>query len=427
VSGDTQTVDEAWGPAVSGRGRRRGPWRWVLVALLVLVVLVLLAVLWVTSRIPTVQVDGLAAPGRPMHVLVVGSDSRDGLSDEDRAQLGTGTAEGDRTDTIFVLSIRGGEAAMLAFPRDLWVERCDGSTGRINVAEAIGGPSCLVETVRDLSGLNVQHYVRVTFGGFVDVVDAVGGVELCLDEPISDRDAHIDLPAGCQVLGGTDALGFVRVRKIDDDLQRIQRQQTFLQALAREVAAPSTLFNPFRAIPLGNEVGGAVATDQGMGPISLARLAWGGRGLATGNVAAHTVPATPDRTSGGADILRVSPAEAEALFASFRDGSVFDEGGDGSTAPPQATPADVTVRVLNGTAVSGLAGRVGAQLEERGYTVAGVGNTDPRARTTVHYPDGQRPEAELVARELPDGADVEESGDVDEVTLLLGQDAGDAG
>jgi LCP family protein required for cell wall assembly len=131
------------------------------------------------------------------------------------------------------MTIQGGRTALLAFPRDLLVTRCDGSTGRINVAEAIGGPSCLVQTVRELSGIDVQHYLRVTFGGFVDVVDAVGGVELCLEEPIDDRDAGIDLPAGCQVLEGPDALGYVRVRKIDDDLGRIQRQQRFLQALAR--------------------------------------------------------------------------------------------------------------------------------------------------------------------------------------------------
>jgi LCP family protein required for cell wall assembly len=228
-------VDEGWGPPVRGRGRRRRRGlRWLLVTLLVVVlVALLLLVLWVSSRIPTIDVGELAGPTRPMHVLVVGSDSRDELTDEQRRELSTGSAEGDRTDTIFVLSVQGTRAAMLAFPRDLWVTRCDGSAGRINVAEDIGGATCLVRTVRDVSGLDVQHYVRVTFGGFVDIVDAVGGVELCLEDPINDRDAGIDLPAGCQVLEGPDALGYVRVRKIDDDLGRIQRQQTFLQALAR--------------------------------------------------------------------------------------------------------------------------------------------------------------------------------------------------
>jgi LCP family protein required for cell wall assembly len=164
---------------------------------------------------------------------------------------------------------------MLAFPRDLWVERCDGSGGRINAAEVIGGPSCLVRTVQDLSGIEVHHYLRVTFGGFVDLVDAVGGVELCLEEPIQDADAAIDLPAGCQRLDGTDALGFVRVRKIDDDFQRIQRQQRFVQALAREVATPSTLLNPVRLVGLTQEAGDTLAIDESAGVRSLGRI--GGR------------------------------------------------------------------------------------------------------------------------------------------------------
>jgi LCP family protein required for cell wall assembly len=410
-------VDEGWGPRVHGRTRRRRPVRWIVIVLVLLLLAVALLMLWVSSRIPTIEVDDLASPSRPMHVLVVGSDSREELTDEQRRALSTGRAEGDRTDTIFLLTVRGTDAAMLAFPRDLWVTRCDGSQGRINVAEDIGGASCLVRTVRDLSGIDVQHYLRVTFGGFVDIVDAVDGVELCLEDPISDRDAGIDLPAGCQVLAGPDALGYVRVRKIDDDLGRIQRQQRFLQALAQEVAAPSTVLNPFRAVPLANEVGGALATDTGMGPIPLARLGLGLRSLAAGDAAAYTVPGDPDRTSGGADVLRLRETEAEALFARFRDGSILQEGA------PELEPQDVQVRVLNGAGVGGLAGRVGDHLEGRGYEVVEIGNTDERDRTVIQFPPGGRPGAELVARDLPGGAELQETAEVTRVTLLLGRDS----
>jgi LCP family protein required for cell wall assembly len=416
-------VDESWGPAVSGRGRRRGRGvlRWLAIALAIVLVTVVLLVLWVSLSIPTIEVENLASSSRPMHVLVVGSDSREELTDEQRRELSTGSAEGERTDTIFIMTIQGSRVAMLAFPRDLWVTRCDGSNGRINVAEDIGGASCLVRTVRDVSGIDVQHYLRVTFGGFVDIVDAVGGVELCLEDPISDRDAGIDLPAGCQVLEGPDALGYVRVRKIDDDLGRIQRQQRFIQALARRAAAPSTVLNPFRSVPMVNEIGGAIATDQGMGPVSLVRFGLGARGLAGGNAIAHTVPATPDRTSGGADILRLREAEAEALFASFRDGSVLRDGA------PELAPQDVRVRVLNGAGIGGLAGRVGDLLEGRGYDVVEIGNADLQDRTTVRYPPGSRPAAELVAGDVPGGAALEETTDVTTVTLLLGRDAGGLG
>jgi LCP family protein required for cell wall assembly len=414
-------VDEGWGPQVRGRGRRRPVLRWLLIALLAVVLLLLVAVLWVSSRIPTIDVQGLAGPSRPLHVLVVGSDSREELTEEQRRELSTGSAEGDRTDTIFVLSIQGTSAAMLAFPRDLWVTRCDGSSGRINVAEDLGGASCLVQTVRDVSGLPIQHYVRVTFGGFVDIVDAVGGVELCLDEAISDRDAGIDLPAGCQVLEGPDALGYVRVRKIDDDFGRIERQQRFLQALAREMAAPSTLLNPLRSVPMVNEIGGAVATDQRMGPISLARLGLGFRSLAGGDAPAFTVPAVPARTAGGADVLRMDEAAAEAVFASFRDGSALRR------SPAELAPEDVQVRVLNGADISGLAGRVGEHLRGRGFDVVEVGNAEPTERTTIRHPAGQREAAELVAAQLPGGAELTEDTEVAVVTLVLGRDAGGAG
>jgi LCP family protein required for cell wall assembly len=275
---------DGWGPTVSGRGRRRRrPFRALVVVLLIALLAVVALGLWASSSIPRQEVEGLASSGRPMHVLVTGNDSRADLSREEQNELTVGRDEGGlRTDTMFVMSIQGSRVAILAFPRDLWVTRCDGSTGRLNVAEEIGGPSCLVTTIRELSGIPIHHHLTVSFGGFRDVVDAVDGVEICLDEPISDRDAGIDLPAGCQTLDGTDALGFVRVRKIDDDLQRIQRQQTFLRALAGEIAAPSTLFNPVRIISLSNEVGGALTADSRLGPIGLARLALGARGLAGG-------------------------------------------------------------------------------------------------------------------------------------------------
>jgi LCP family protein required for cell wall assembly len=331
-------ADQEWGPTVRGRARRRRPLRLVALLLVAVLLLAVGSAAWLAWRIPRTEVTDLAASGTPMHVLVVGSDSREDLTPEQRRELTTGATPGDRADTIFVMSVRGSEVALLAFPRDLWVPRCDGSVGRINAAEDIDGPGCLVRTVRDLSGIDVQHYVRVTFGGFVDIVDAVGGVELCLEEAISDRDAGIDLPAGCQRLDGPDALGYVRVRKIDDDFGRIERQQRFLKALANEIASPQTLLNPVRWVTVSTQAGDAVLVDRGMGIVPLARLGLGARGLAGGDAVTHAVPASPHTTGGGAQVLRIREAEAEALFSRFRDGSIFDE-----IAPtPDATGSGAT-------------------------------------------------------------------------------------
>lgn len=412
---------ESWGPTVRGRSRRRiRPLRVLLLALVIGLVVLLVFGWWANSRIPRVPVDGLASGGSPLHVLVVGSDSRADLSPEERRELTTGSAEGERTDTIFLMTIRGSDVALLAFPRDLWVERCDGSTGRINVAQQLGGPSCLVQTVRDLSGIPIAHYVSVGFGGFRDIVDAVGGVEICLQEPIADRDAGIDLPEGCQTLQGNDALGFVRVRKIDDDLMRIQRQQTFLRSLASEIASPTTLLNPTRIVPLVDGVGGALVADEGLGPIGLARVAWGLRGLAGGTAVTETVPSTRG-FAGEADVQYLDEAAAIPLFSAFRDGSILD----GERA--QRDRSEVTVRVLNGAGVPGLAGRVAEILEGRGYVVGEVGNADARDRTVIQHPPDARADAELVASDIPQEVALEETSEVTAVTVVLGRDAGSIG
>jgi LCP family protein required for cell wall assembly len=276
--------------------------------------------------LPREEVTGLAAGGRPLHVLITGSDSREGLSAQERIELTTGSASGERADTILLLTIDGTNAGLLSFPRDLSVTRCDGSVGRINGALAIGGPGCLVETVRALSGIPVHHHVSVTFGGFRDVVDAVGGVELCLDGPLRDRSAGIDLPAGCQVLDGKDALGFVRVRKIDSDFARVERQQRFLRALAGELVSPRLLVQPWRLVPAVIGVTRAVTVDERLDPLDLARIAIGLRAVATGDAVTATVPADGFRSSSGASLLRVRQMEASGLFAGFADGSLLRSG-----------------------------------------------------------------------------------------------------
>jgi LCP family protein required for cell wall assembly len=320
--------------------RRRGLLRTALTLLLVMLLLGMLMsfglLAYASSKIERVPVEGLQSAGATMNVLVVGSDSREGLTEEEVFAMGTGFVDGKRTDTIFVLSVRGQRAAMLSFPRDLFVTRCDGTQGRINSAfAAADGASCLTQTVSQVSGLPITHYMELNFLSFVNIVNALGGVEVDLEAPIRDVAAGIDLPAGPQELDGPTALGFVRARSIDDDLGRIGRQQYFLQQLARSAASPTTVLNPLRLVSTTGAVGDSLIADEGFGPIDMLRLGIGGGGLARGGLPTFTVPATP-ASIGGAAVLVPVEGEAAALFASFRDGSVFDVRPE--EVPPEEVP-----------------------------------------------------------------------------------------
>jgi LCP family protein required for cell wall assembly len=418
MSVDQQAPEhDAWGPTARGGGRRGGrrPGRTALLTILLVLLAFLLyvagAAFYANARISRAPVDDLSPALRtPVHVLVVGSDSMEGLTPEQRRELSVGS-EGLRADTLFILTIGVRGSAMLAIPRDLQVTRCDGSTGRINAAIGIGGPDCLVETVADLSGIPLSHYIELNFLGFVNIVDAVGGVEVCLEEPIADDDAGIDLPAGCQVLEGPDALGYVRVRKIDDDLQRIQRQQQFMNGLASELMSPGFVLNPARLYGTAGEIGAALTADERLGPFDLSRFGLGVVHMATGRTEAYTLPTTPSGNE-----LVLEEAGARALFDDFRDGSILRAGGE-----EPVSRDEVELAVLNGTEVGGLAGRTAEGLEAEGYTVSSVGNAEPVERTTVLHPPGEEAAARLVARDLG-GVSLAEDDSVQIVTVVVGPD-----
>ncbi len=370
-----------------------------------------------TSAMRRVDVEGLARAGGRMNVLVVGSDSRDGLSDEQLQQLGTEAVEGRRTDSIFLLSARGGSAAMLSFPRDLFVQRCDGTQGRINGAYSQGGPSCLVQTVSEVSGIPVTHYLEIDFAGFIGLVDAVGGVQVFLEAPLVDVPAGVDLPAGCSRLDGRQAIGFVRARGDGGDLGRIARQQRFLKELVEEVASLRTLVDVPRLFAVARSAGAAVTADRGFGPFDLLRLARAGRGLAGGGLATYTVASTPQEI-GGAAVL-VPTDGAGAVFSRFADGSILD-------VPPQPEvgpqPADVEVDVLNAAGVAGLAGRGRDLLLERGFRVGQVENAPSRPATVVLHAPGFEAQALLVASQLDGvGTQLSDAGGP-RLALVIGQD-----
>lgn len=215
-------------------------------------------------------------------VLVAASDDRSVLTPEEQQQYGTGSHEdGGRTEVNMLLRLDPTEqrADVLSLPRDSLVERCDGSLGRLNAAfrigerEGIGGPSCLMRTVRDWTGIRPDHFVLVDFRGFVDLVDAVGGVEMWMEAPIYDERANLDVERGCQPFDGPRALAFARARSIDNDFGRIARQQRLLLELRDEVVSARTATSPQRLLDLVDAASGSLQVDSGLSLRRMQQLA----------------------------------------------------------------------------------------------------------------------------------------------------------
>ena len=224
--------------------------------------------------------------------LLVGSDSRRGLTAEQQRDLATGGDVGDgRTDTILLIHVpalgSSTRPTAVSIPRDSYVPIPGHGKDKINAAFAMGGAPLLTQTVEQATGLRLDHYAEIGFGGFAGLVDALGGVTLCLPAPISDPLAGIDLPAGCQTLDGRNALGYVRTRDTPRaDLDRMANQRQFMSALLQRAASPAVWLNPWRWYSVPHAAVDALTVDEGDHVWDLARLGW----AMHGSIATITVP-----------------------------------------------------------------------------------------------------------------------------------------
>lgn len=235
--------------------------------------------LWAWSTLTTVDADpaGQRPEGQPgATYLLVGSDSRKGLSREERKELRTGADSGGRgrTDTILLLHTGSGPSLLLSIPRDSLVPIEGYGTTKINAAYAFGGPELLVQTIEQNTGVEIDDYVEIGFGGLVKVVDAVGGIEICPKTKVNDAKAGLDIDKGCQEADGPTALGYSRSRKAaTGDIQRGQNQREVLGGIAQEIKSPWTFINPVRYFRVNSGAASSVQVGEGMGPIALARFA----------------------------------------------------------------------------------------------------------------------------------------------------------
>lgn len=310
-------------PAQPPRPRRRRG-RTVAAVLVVLLVLVLawpvgLAV-WANGRLERVEATS-GAEGTPgTTYLLAGSDSREEGMVHD-------ATEGARTDTIMLLHVpASGPAALLSLPRDSFVEIPGHGPGKLNSAFTLGGAPLLVSTVEGATGLTVDHYVEIGFAGVASVVDAVGGVELCLDYDVDDEKSKLVWTAGCHTTNGTVALAFARMRYSDPegDIGRGARQQQLIQAVTKEAADPGILWRPTEQVALVRAGTDALTVSEGTSIVDLGKLALGFR-AATGPEGVRGTPwiADPDYRPGGVGSTVLLDEEANAqLFADLIAGTL---------------------------------------------------------------------------------------------------------
>ena len=265
-------------PAASGRKRRRFRVRYVFLVLLVW--LAYLVIVPVMAWRDVEKVEWEPEGDRPddqsgTTYLLVGSDSRAGLSKEERKELSTGNAGGGRTDTIMLLHTGAGPNLLLSIPRDSIVDIPDHGTTKINAAYAFGGAQLLVQTIEQNTGIRIDDYVEIGMGGVAGLVDAAGGIEVCPKENMKDKLAGLNIKKGCQEVDGATALAYARSRHASatGDIDRVRRQREVVAAVGSKVLSPWSVLNPVRYWKLNREIPDFFAFGDGMGPIRSAMWA----------------------------------------------------------------------------------------------------------------------------------------------------------
>lgn len=314
---------DGYGPPPPRRPRkRRRVGRTIGIVFLVLLVALAGGWFWLDTSIN--RVEALADyPGRPAAAagnnwLIVGSDSREGLTAEEKAKLVTGDTGGKRTDTMLVAHLPDNDTppTLLSLPRDSNVEVPGHGVNKINAAFSLGGPKLLVQTIEQATGLRIDHYAEISFGGFANIVDAIGGVEMNIEQEMRDTKTGATIKAGQQELDGAQALAFVRMRYSSatprSDLDRVVNQRKFIGALASEIASPGTLLNPFNVFPLLAEVPDALTIDEGDHLHHMVGLGFAMGGISDGGTVTTTVPVTSSSAN------QWDEAKSEQLFEALR-------------------------------------------------------------------------------------------------------------
>ena len=365
-----------------------------------------------------------------LNILVVGSDSRAGLTRQQQNALHVGTDAGQRSDTMILLHIPrgGGKAVLISLPRDSYVmipAHRDASgrliaarMNKLNAAYSLGGPALTIATVEANTHVRIDHYVEVNFIGFVKIVNALGGVTVCTTTTINDPvrwnpsthgyvGSGLYLPPGKSHINGAKALAYVRAREFDPsaDLGRIKRQQKFMASLMQEATSAGTLLNPIKLYDFLSAVTGSITTDKSFGVSQIRRLAGKLKSMSPAHVQLLTVPhkAGSFNTPVG-NVVEWDPVVATQLFRDITLDRPIDAADSGAASKVTIPPSSVGLQVLNATSTAGLAHDVANQLATLGFAIRGTGNApagSSATATVVRYGPGRTDSAQTVAAAVP--------------------------
>jgi LCP family protein required for cell wall assembly len=379
--------------------------------------------------------------GQEMNLLLVGMDSRTGLTAEQQEEFSTGDPDGVlNTDSMMLVHIPadGSGASFVSLPRDTYVSIPGYGTGRLNSAYShaynategsdaekdSAGAQQLIQTVNQLSGLRIDHFAEINLLGFINLSNIVGGVQVNLCQATSDPYSGANFPAGVQTIGGADALKFVRQRHFlpNYDLDRVVRQQVYIAGMLRNVLSSNLLLDLGKQKAIVEQVGSSVTLDQGLNIFDLAAQM---QGVKPGDITFQTIPGlTPTRID-DADVLKPpSDKDVKTFFASLTATPAASSSSAAPTsAAPSMSPGDVTVSVLNGSGVSGAASTAATALTTAGFKASSGGNADRTDTTTVQHHSGDDTAAALVAARVPGAAvTVDDSLPAGTVQLVIGGD-----
>ena len=305
---------------------------------------------WVNDTIKRVNAGTAdSASSGPLNILVAGVDQRTGLTHHQEVMLHVGSDVSTNSDTLMLLHVSADRSAVtvVSIPRDSWVSIPGHGMSKINAAYGLGGPKLMVQTVEQATGLTINHYVEVNFLGFVKIIDSLGGVNICLPQPVDDTYSGLQLSAGEHHVDGITALAYARDRHsfATSDLARIQDQQKLLSTALSAAIRAGLLANPLKLSSFVGAAVSALTVDQGLNVSALADQM---RGISTQNVRFTTVPLgnydyhAPD----GEVAVQWDPRAAGALFGKLKN--------DQNLAPtPKATRATASGDTSGGATPAG--------------------------------------------------------------------------